>query len=170
MIELRHIKKSFGDLSVLRDISLNVDKGDVIAILGPSGSGKTTLLRCISFLEKADSGVVSFGGEDFDLAAAKKRDILRYRKKIGFVFQSYNLFANKTALQNVTEGLITGRKMRRADAEVIGHKMLTKVGMDDRADYYPSRLSGGQLRERRIQDSGKRRRNAEIPDYSERCV
>lgn len=144
MLEIQNIHKSFGDNGVLRGVSLSVEQGDVIAILGPSGSGKTTLLRCLNFLETADSGTLIFDGEVFDLANTSKKDIARLRKKTGFVFQSYNLFANKTALQNVTEGLIVGRKMAKEEAESIGKAVLDKVGLSDRYDYYPSQLSGGQ--------------------------
>ena len=144
MLELHNVKKSFGALEVLKGIDLSVNQGDVVAILGPSGSGKTTLLRCINFLERASSGEMIFDGETIDLSRVSKRDIARLRQKTAFVFQNYNLFLNKTALQNVTEGLIVGRKMPRAEAEQIGHRMLAKVGMADRSDYYPSQLSGGQ--------------------------
>ena len=144
MLELHNIKKSFGTLEVLKGIDLSVKQGDVVAILGPSGSGKTTLLRCINFLEKASSGEMTFDGENFPLNRIAKKDIARLRQKTAFVFQNYNLFLNKTALQNVTEGLIIGRKMPKAEAEEIGHRMLAKVGMEERADYYPSQLSGGQ--------------------------
>ena len=144
MLEINDIHKSFGDLEILKGINISVEKGDVIAILGPSGSGKTTLLRCINFLETADSGTMTFDGETFDLSHVSKKDIMHLRKKTAFVFQNYNLFQNKTALQNVTEGLIVGRKMPKAQAIEIGHKMLTKVGMEDRCDHYPHQLSGGQ--------------------------
>lgn len=113
MLEIKNIKKSFGQTHVLHDVSLSVNKGDVIAILGPSGSGKTTLLRCLNFLEKADGGTMTFDDETIDLHKVPKRTIARIRKKTAFVFQNYNLFANKTALQNVTEGLIVGRKCQR---------------------------------------------------------
>ncbi len=144
MLDIKNIKKSFGNTHVLCDVSLSVKKGDVIAILGPSGSGKTTLLRCLNFLEKADAGTMVFDGETIDMHKASKRTIARLRKKTAFVFQSYNLFANKTALQNVTEGLIIGRKMPKDEANRIAHEALKKVGMEDRSDYYPSQLSGGQ--------------------------
>ncbi|MCI7275852.1 MAG: amino acid ABC transporter ATP-binding protein [Cuneatibacter sp.] len=144
MLEINDIHKSFGDLEILKGINISVEKGDVIAILGPSGSGKTTLLRCINFLETADSGTMTFDGETFDLSHVSKKDIMHLRKKTAFVFQNYNLFQNKTALQNVTEGLIVGRKMPKEQAIEIGHKMLKKVGMEDRCDHYPHQLSGGQ--------------------------
>ena len=137
-------RKVTSELQVLRGVDLTVEKGDVVAILGPSGSGKTTLLRCLNFLETADAGQLVFDGESFDLAHASRADIARLRKKTAFVFQNYNLFRNKTALQNVTEGLIVARKLPKEQADEIGMKMLAKVGLADRADYYPRQLSGGQ--------------------------
>ena len=141
---VKDVRKSFGALEVLKGVDLSVDRGDVVAILGPSGSGKTTLLRCMNFLERADGGALTFDGEQFPLGRVPKRDIARLRKKTAFVFQSYNLFLNKTALQNVTEGLITARKGPKAEAEAAGRQALEKVGMADRMDHYPSQLSGGQ--------------------------
>ena len=137
-------RKVTSELQVLRGVDLTVEKGDVVAILGPSGSGKTTLLRCLNFLETADAGQLTFDGETFDLAQASRADIARLRKKTAFVFQSYNLFRNKTALQNVTEGLIIARKMPKEQAREIAMKALEKVGLADRSDAYPAQLSGGQ--------------------------
>ena len=144
MLEVKQIHKSFGDLEVLKQVDLQVNKGDVVAILGPSGSGKTTLLRCLNFLENADGGEMDFDGEHVSLGHVSKKDAARLRKKTAFVFQNYNLFRNKTALENVTEGLIIGRKMPKAEAIQIGRQALEKVGLSDREDYYPSQLSGGQ--------------------------
>ena len=144
MLEIRNIQKSFGTLSVLKGVDLQVNQGDVVAIIGPSGSGKTTLLRCINYLETADDGTMVFDDECFQMAKISKKDISRLRKKTAFVFQNYNLFQNKTALQNVTEGLIGARKMLKAKAVQIGKQALDKVGLSDRYDYYPSQLSGGQ--------------------------
>ena len=144
MLEVKQIRKSFGDLAVLKQVDLQVNKGDVVAILGPSGSGKTTLLRCLNFLENADGGELNFDGERFLLGHVSKKDAARLRKKTAFVFQNYNLFRNKTALENVTEGLIIGRKMPKAEAVQIGRQALEKVGLSDREDSYPSQLSGGQ--------------------------
>lgn len=144
VLEIRDIHKSFGQLQVLNGVDLTVNKGDVVAILGPSGSGKTTLLRCINFLEQANHGVMTFDGKTYDLSKMQKNDIRDIRKKTGFVFQNYNLFANKTALQNVTLGLTTARKIGKKEAERIGLEMLEKVGLKDRASHYPSQLSGGQ--------------------------
>lgn len=144
ILEVEHIKKKFGKTDVLKDISFSLEQGEVLSIIGSSGSGKTTLLRCLNFLEKADGGTMTFDDETIDLHKVPKRTIARLRKKTAFVFQNYNLFANKTALQNVTEGLIVGRKMPKDEANRIAHEALKKVGMEDRSDYYPSQLSGGQ--------------------------
>lgn len=144
MVEISSVKKSFGEVQVLKGIDLSVEKGDAVAVIGPSGSGKTTLLRCINFLERADEGEMVFDGENFDLSRISKKDILRIRRKTAFVFQSYNLFLNKTALQNITEGLIIGRKMPKKQAVDIGNRMLQKVGLADFGGYYPEQLSGGQ--------------------------
>ena len=144
MLQIRNLRKCFDGLEVLKGVSLEVEKGDVVAILGPSGSGKTTFLRCINFLETADEGELIFDGEVIPLHGATRKDIGALRKKTAFVFQNYNLFRNKTALQNVTEGLIIGRKMPKDQANALGMRMLQKVGMADRADSYPNQLSGGQ--------------------------
>ena len=144
LLEIKDIHKSFGNLNVLNGMDLTVNKGDVIAILGPSGSGKTTLLRCINYLETADSGTMVFKNQSYDLANISKKDIAQLRKHTGFVFQNYNLFANKTTLQNVTLGLTVARNVSKEEANVIGMQMLEKVGMKDRATHYPSQLSGGQ--------------------------
>ncbi len=144
ILSVKDIKKSFGTLSVLNGISLCVEKGDVIAVLGPSGSGKTTLLRCLNFLEKAESGTLTFDGRSYDLSKITKKEIKSIRMHTGFVFQSYNLFSNKTALENVMEGLVTARRMNRAEARKRSELYLDKVGLLDRASYYPSSLSGGQ--------------------------
>ncbi len=144
MIEVMNVQKKFGDKEVLKDVSFRVNDGDVIAVLGPSGSGKTTMLRCLSFLEIADGGRVVFDGKTYDLHNSSRKDILNYRKQIGFVFQNYQLFGNKTALENVTEGLIVARKMDKTEAKDRGLKALERVGMLDHKDFYPSRLSGGQ--------------------------
>lgn len=144
LLEIKDIRKSFGNLNVLNGMDLTVNKGDVIAILGPSGSGKTTLLRCINYLETADAGNMIFNGKSYDLSNTSKKDIAQLRKHTGFVFQNYNLFANKTTLQNVTLGLTVARNVSKEEANVIGMQMLEKVGMKDRATHYPSQLSGGQ--------------------------
>lgn len=144
MLELSNIRKSFGATEVLKGVSLQIDKGDVVAILGSSGSGKTTLLRCINFLEQADAGTMTFDRDEFRFGHVSNKEMAAVRQKTAFVFQNYNLFCNKTALQNVTEGLIVARKMPKAKAEEIGRRALDKVGLSDRYDYYPHQLSGGQ--------------------------
>mgnify|MGYP000727158671 CR=1 FL=1 len=138
-------RKVVSQLDVLKGVDLTVNKGDVVAILGPSGSGKTTFLRCLNFLETTDSGTLIFDGEQFDLCKITKADIARLRKKTAFVFQNYNLFRNKTALQNVTEGLVIARKMPKAQADAIGMKMLEKVGLADRASSPAASSSGWPL-------------------------
>ena len=139
LLQVENVRKSFGPLEVLKGVSLPVDRGDVVAILGPSGSGKTTLLRCVNFLERADGGTLTFDGERFDLSRVSRRDAARLRRRTAFVFQSYNLFLNKTALENVAEGLITARKIPRADK--------TAIGMRRRKGGYFSWLEGGRRRE-----------------------
>ena len=143
-MEIRKLVKSFGTNTVLHGIDLTVNKGDVVAVLGPSGSGKTTLLRCINFLEKADSGTMIFDGQSYDLGQMRRSQIAEIRQKTAFVFQNYNLFANKTAIDNVTLGLTSARGMEKSKARDIGMEMREKVGMADRAGYYPIQLSGGQ--------------------------
>ena len=144
MLEIRDVRKRFGSLEVLKGVDLYVDKGDVVAILGPSGSGKTTFLRCINFLEIPDQGTMEFDGETWDMSRISKKEIAGIRRKTAFVFQNFNLFLNKTALENVTEGLIVARRMPRAQAEETGKRALDKVGLSDRYDYYPHQLSVGQ--------------------------
>ena len=144
MLEIRDVFKQFDGNPVLDGISFDVDRSDVVAILGPSGSGKTTLLRCLNFLEKADSGSMVFDDYQFDLHSASRADIAELRKKTAFVFQNFNLFLNKTVLENITLGLTAGAGMKKADAVDIAIQMLEKVGMADRISSYPSQLSGGQ--------------------------
>lgn len=144
MIELHNVHKKFGHNEVLMGIDLNVSKGEVVAILGPSGSGKTTFLRCINFLERADEGTLVIDGDTIDLRHATKEEILSVRRKTAMVFQNYNLFKNKTALENVMEGLVTVRKVPVDEAMKIAKSNIEKVGLSDRMDYYPSQLSGGQ--------------------------
>ncbi len=144
MLEIKNVHKRFESLEVLKGIDLNVNKGDVVAILGPSGSGKTTFLRCLNFLERADQGELVFDGERFNLQTASRADVARIRKKTAFVFQNYNLFLNKTVLQNVTLGLTVAGKMKKDQANEIAVEALKRVGMADKLKNYPSQLSGGQ--------------------------
>ena len=144
MLQVEHIAKTFGERQVLEDVNLQVNQGDVVVILGPSGSGKTTFLRCLNHLEKADSGRLTLAGKTYDLAKLSKKDILEIRQKTAFVFQHYNLFANKTALKNILEGLIVARKVPKEEALKRAESALEKVGLLAYKDYYPSQLSGGQ--------------------------
>ena len=143
-LEVKNLHKHYESREVLKGINFTVNDGDVVAVLGPSGSGKTTILRCINFLEKANEGELIFDGEHFDLAKITKKEIKRLRMKTAFVFQNYNLFLNKTVLENVTLGLIHARGVSRKDAEEKAVSVLEKVGMAGRLDAYPSQLSGGQ--------------------------
>ena len=144
MLTIRNVNKQFDGTPVLNNVSLSVNKGDVIAIIGQSGGGKTTLLRCMNFLETADSGEMEFDGACFDLRHISARQIARIRRKTAFVFQGYNLFRNKTALQNVMLGLTVARKMPKKQAEEIARAALEKVGLAEKAASYPNALSGGQ--------------------------
>lgn len=144
MLKITNVHKSFKKNKILKGVDLTVNKGDVVVILGPSGSGKTTLLRTLAFLETADKGELEFDEIKTSLSNAHKKTILDVRKKIGFVYQNYNLFANKTALENVMEGLVIARKVPKEEAKKIAEDALKKVGLLERKDFYPSQLSGGQ--------------------------
>ncbi|MDT0121619.1 amino acid ABC transporter ATP-binding protein [Paenibacillus sp. RRE4] len=144
MIELKQIHKSFGDNKVLSGINLKVARGEVVAILGPSGSGKTTLLRCMNYLEKPDCGHITLGDFTLDYGKHAKKDIHALRQKSAMVFQQYNLFRHKTALQNVMEGLVAVRKVAKEEARTRSIALLEKVGLGNKLDSYPSQLSGGQ--------------------------
>ncbi|MDR1147660.1 MAG: amino acid ABC transporter ATP-binding protein [Spirochaetaceae bacterium] len=144
MICLEHISKSFGGNPVLRDISISIDKGEIVSIIGPSGAGKTTLLRTFNWLEQPDTGSVTIADASVDAAAVKKSDVSRLRSKSSMVFQHYNLFKNKTVLQNVTESLIVVKKQPKALAEDKAMGILSSIGLAGKAGEYPSRLSGGQ--------------------------
>lgn len=144
MIQLSGIKKSFHDLEILKSVDLTIEKGEVVVILGPSGSGKTTLLRSINCLNRADDGTVAIGDLRVDLKRPKKHEILALRRKTAMVFQHYNLFHNKTALQNISEALIMVKKLPKKEAEAIAAEYLRQVGLADKADRYPRQLSGGQ--------------------------
>lgn len=144
MIQASGIELALNGQQVLKGIDLQVSSGEVVVILGPSGSGKTTFLRSLNFLESVDMGSLFFDDENYDLTNISQKEIASIRKRTSYVFQNYNLFVNKTALQNVTEGLIIARKMVKKDAEQIGMVALDKVGLSDKYDFYPIQLSGGQ--------------------------
>ncbi|MCH4169634.1 MAG: amino acid ABC transporter ATP-binding protein [Lactobacillus sp.] len=144
MLTIKNLTKSYGPQQILKGIDFQVNQGDVITLIGPSGSGKTTLLRTITTLEKGDGGTIDFAGVQGELAHLSKNDIRTIRQNVGFVFQNYNLFNNKTTLQNVTEGLVVAHKIPKAQAKTIALAALKKVGMADYVDHYPSQLSGGQ--------------------------
>lgn len=144
MLTIHNLHKKFNTHQVLKGIDLTVNKGDVVVILGPSGSGKTTLLRSLNFLEPADSGVITLEDQAVDVATASKTEIRAIRRQTGYVFQNYNLFANKTAEENITEGLIYGLGLSKKEAKTTALTVLEKVGLADFAQHYPSQLSGGQ--------------------------
>lgn len=144
MIRFRNIKKRFQSNVVLDGIDFDVNEGDVIAIIGPSGTGKSTLLRCIDLLEKPESGTVEFDDFRMDYTKYTLKELAELRKRTTMVFQSFNLFQKKTALENVMEGLTIVRKLPKEEAKKIAIEQLEKVKMADRLDYYPKHLSGGQ--------------------------
>ena len=141
MIEIKNLNKSYGDLRVLNDISVNIKKGEVIAIIGPSGGGKSTFLRCINRLEEPDSGHIKINGEDI---FNKKSDINKIRQKVSMVFQHFNLFANKNVLQNLTLAPIKAGILDKESAERRADELLKSVGLSDKKFAYPHKLSGGQ--------------------------
>ncbi|AEF93750.1 ectoine/hydroxyectoine ABC transporter, ATP-binding protein [Desulfotomaculum nigrificans CO-1-SRB] len=152
MIKAESISKSFGKLEVLKEISLEVKQGEVVAIIGPSGSGKSTFLRCINHLESIDSGNVYFDGQPIGFkqlpngkkAPIKGKELCQLRSQIGMVFQKFNLFPHMTALENVMEGPITVLGKSKTEARDLAEELLAKVGLADKAENYPSQLSGGQ--------------------------
>lgn len=144
MLQLTNIQKAYDDYKVLNGINLTVNDGEVVALIGPSGTGKTTLLRTINFLDPADQGQIQMDDHAVDVTNASKQDILNIRRKTAMVFQNYGLFKNKTALENVTEGLVVVQGKDKDEAEKLAKEALEKVGMLDKQDSYPSELSGGQ--------------------------
>lgn len=152
VLEIRNLKKSFGKLEVIKDLSLTAKKGEVICIIGSSGSGKSTLLRCVNLLETPDSGDVYVNGEllkmkkdkNGKLIPVEKNQVDRIRSKLGMVFQSFNLWSHMTVLQNVIEAPVHVQKVNKELAKKNGYLLLEKVGIAEKADQYPSSLSGGQ--------------------------
>ena len=141
MIKIKNLNKSFGDIHVLKGIDLEMDKGEIMAIVGPSGSGKSTLLRCINLLEIPTEGEIIFEGTN---RADKKVNIDEIRQKIGMVFQNFNLFPHKTVLENITLAPILLKKMSKVEADKKAEYLLDRVGLLDKKDAYPAQLSGGQ--------------------------
>lgn len=147
MIVVEKLTKQFKGQVVLNGIDLKIEEGEVVAIIGPSGSGKTTFLRCLNFLEEPSSGRIKVGDIEIDGSRPLNQQqglVRRLRQQVGFVFQNFNLFPHRTALENVTEGPQVVKKMPRAEAEAMGRKLLAKVGLAGKEDAYPRRLSGGQ--------------------------
>ena len=141
MLEIKNLSKSFGDLEVLRDININIERGEVVVVIGPSGSGKSTMLRCVNLLERPTNGAILFEGQDITRLG---RDTPSYRQKVGMVFQRFNLFTLKTVLENVTYAPQRLLRLPRGTAHFQGMEYLRKVGMESKADAYPNTLSGGQ--------------------------
>ena len=144
MLEIKDLHKSFGDLEVLKGIDLKVKEGELVVVIGPSGSGKSTLLRSINFLEEPDRGYLKLNQLQLDLDKVDKKKRHQIRQQTGMVFQTYNLFKNKTALENITEGLMVVRGIPKKEAIRIGEDLLEKVGLEDKRNVYPAALSGGQ--------------------------
>ena len=144
MLKIEHLKKTFSGKTILDDISLEVKSGEIVSIIGPSGTGKTTLLRCVNFLEKPDRGTITIDEVTADAEHSDGKTIHRLVQKSGMVFQSYNLFHNKTVLENVMEAQIIVKKRSRKEAEEIALEKLKEVGMLEWKDSYPSQISGGQ--------------------------
>lgn len=144
MVTIEHLHKSFGSNQVLKDINLTIDKGDIVAVLGPSGTGKTTLLRSINFLNDADEGDITVDGLTVNVKHHSKKEVLELRRKTAMVFQHFNLFHNKTVLENVMEGLLIAQKVPKEEARQRALAEIEKVGLSDKVDAYPASLSGGQ--------------------------
>ncbi|WP_019614517.1 amino acid ABC transporter ATP-binding protein [Psychromonas ossibalaenae] len=144
MITVQNLSKNFAQNQVLKDISFEVEVGQIVVIIGPSGTGKSTLLRCLNYLESPTSGSIEIGTAKVDAGTATNKQISSLRKQSSFVFQNYSLFANKNALQNVAESLITVWKEPKNSALAHAQTILKQVGLADKADQYPSQLSGGQ--------------------------
>ena len=144
MIQVENIHKKFDQNEILKGIDLTINQGEVVVIIGPSGSGKTTFLRCLNFLERADEGYLKIGDQQVDFEKVSKKEILDIRKKTAMVFQQYALFSNRTALENVIEGLVIARKVPKKEATEKGRDLLAKVGLEGKEDHYPHELSGGQ--------------------------
>lgn len=144
MIRIRNLRKSFNGTPVLAGIDLDINEGERITVIGPSGTGKSTLLRCLNFLETPDDGDIAIDEVIVNVHSARKADILALRRKTAFVFQNYALFANRTARENIAEGLITVQGRPRAKAMARADEILQTIGLPDKADAYPSSLSGGQ--------------------------
>ena len=144
MIQVENIHKKFDQNEILKGIDLTINQGEVVVIIGPSGSGKTTFLRCLNFLERADEGYLKIGDQQVDFEKVSKKEILDIRKKTAMVFQQYALFSNRTALENVIEGLVIARKVPKKEAAEKGRDLLAKVGLEGKEDHYPHELSGGQ--------------------------
>ena len=144
VLDITNVYKRFGDNNVLNGVNISISRGEVVVILGPSGSGKTTMLRTINFLDPADAGEITIDGMTVKCQEKNKKKVRALRQKTAMVFQQYNLFRNRTAIENVMEGLLIVKKMPKGKAKDVAQTALDKVGLLDKADFYPAQLSGGQ--------------------------
>ena len=144
MLNIEHLQKSFGDKQILKDISLSVENGEIVTIIGPSGTGKTTLLRCVNFLEHAEKGTITIDDVSVNCKHTFGHHVMDLVRKSGMVFQTYNLFRNKTVLENVLEGLRVVKKIPKNKALEIARTQLERVGMMEWENQYPNQISGGQ--------------------------
>ena len=144
ILEVKELHKSFGEVEVLKGIDFSLKKGEIVSIIGPSGSGKSTFLRCLNYLEKPTKGSIIIDNLKQDAKNHKKKDVINFRQKTSMVFQNYNLFKNKTALENITEALIIVKKIDKRLADKKGKEIMKKIGLEGKENFYPSELSGGQ--------------------------
>lgn len=151
MIKVNQINKYFGELHVLKDINLEIKKGEVVVIIGPSGSGKSTLLRCINYLEKIQEGTIEIEGNPIGLIKSggklkemPQKQLNKMRSQVGMVFQNFNLFPHRTSLENITMAMLTVKNMNKSEAGIIAKELMDKVGLSDKSEVYPGNLSGGQ--------------------------
>lgn len=151
MIKVNQINKYFGELHVLKDINLEIKKGEVVVIIGPSGSGKSTLLRCINYLEKIQEGTIEIEGKPIGLVKSggklkemPEKQLNEMRSLVGMVFQNFNLFPHRTSAENITMAMQTVKNMKKPEAKMIAKELMNKVGLSDKSEVYPGNLSGGQ--------------------------
>lgn len=151
MIKVNQINKYFGELHVLKDINLEIKKGEVVVIIGPSGSGKSTLLRCINYLEKIQEGTIEIEGKPIGLVKSggklkemPEKQLNEMRSQVGMVFQNFNLFPHRTSAENITMAMQTVKNMKKSEAKMIAKELMNKVGLSDKSEVYPGNLSGGQ--------------------------
>jgi len=144
ILEVKELEKKFGEVEVLKGIDFSLKKGEIVSIIGPSGSGKSTFLRCLNYLEEPTKGSITIDGLKQEASDHKNKNIVAFRQKTSMVFQNYNLFKNKTALENITEALTIVKKIDKKSADIKGREIIKKIGLEGKEDFYPKELSGGQ--------------------------